>query len=70
MKSFILYKVEEMEDLIANGIRNCARTIDEILQNAESDDNYNETMEEFDKANGDEYDGVKYGNNNYKKPLE
>ena len=36
------------------------------LQNAESDDNYNETMEEFDKANGDEYDGVKYGNNNYK----
>ena len=48
------YQVEEMEDLIANGICNCARSFDEMLQNPEGADDDHESGEEYDEENVDE----------------
>ena len=53
-----------MEDLIANGICNHARNVDNILKNAESGENYHEPVEENDEANGDEYASENCGTNN------
>ena len=34
------YQEKEMEELIANCVRNCARNFDEMLHNSEGDEKY------------------------------